>query len=172
MDPAERHARLSGDALGDNVGLRVDLLGVLAQELLRPRRLAGNAAPRDVPGGDEVPNDVGLRTRLSELQGRASDGDRAFHAALGATEGAAAQAGAAESESWVEAQQALSRLESTREPTTRALSDLDQLALSRADMPTSDEDNALLDAAREWIERLAAAQQQRVDRLRSRLGSR
>lgn len=120
----------------------------------------------------EVPNDVGLRTRLSELQGRASDGDRAFHAALGATEGAAAQAGAAESESWVEAQQALSRLESTREPTTRALSDLDQLALSRADMPTSDEDNALLDAARESIERLAAAQQQRVDRLRSRLGSR
>jgi len=168
-----------------NVGIRLGLLalltalalaGCVAQDgfpslALRPAERAVSFEPPVRPRV-EVTNDAELRARLSELQGRASDGDRAFQAALGATEAAAAAAGAAESESWVEAQQELSRLESTREPTTRALSDLDQLALSRAEMPTSEDDNALLDSTRQNIERIAAAQQQSVDRLRSRLGSR
>ena len=120
----------------------------------------------------EVPSDAGLRDRLRTLQGQAAEGDRAFREVLGSAERAVGAAGGFETESWVEAQQALSRLESAREPTTRAQSDLDELAIARADAPTSDEDYAALQAAVDSVGRIAASQQQQVDRLRARLASR
>lgn len=120
----------------------------------------------------EVPSDAALRARVRELLGLADEGDRAFRTALGTAEAAVGAAGAAESESWIEAQEALSSLESTRAPTTRALSDLDRLAVDRADMPTSDEDYAALQAAVASVEEIAETQQRRVDRLRQRLAAR
>jgi len=120
----------------------------------------------------EVPSDPALRTRLTELQGQAVAGNRDFEAVLGGVDVLAGTAGPPESESWVEAQQALSRLEATREPTTRALSDLEQLALARADMATNTEDHAAIDAAVGAVGAIAERQQQRIDRLRTRLGGR
>ena len=117
-----------------------------------------------------VPSDPALLTRIAERQRQAAEGERGFEAVLGATETAVDKAGAAESESWVEAQQALSRLEATREPTTRALSDLDRLAIDRAAMPTNSEDFAALNAAIAAVEAIAQGQQQRIDRIRTRLG--
>ena len=118
----------------------------------------------------EVPSDTALRARIAELQRQAAEGDRSFEAALGATETAIAAAGPSASESWVEAQQALSRLEATREPTTRALSDLDRLAIDRAAMATSSDDFAAINAGIAAVEQIASRQQQHVDRLRARLG--
>ena len=118
----------------------------------------------------EVASDAALRGRISELQRQAAEGNRAFDEALGGTEAAVSAAGPAESESWIEAQQALSRLENTRAPTMRALSDLDRLAIQRAGEPTNSGDFAELNAAIESVERIAAGQQQRMNRLRSRLG--
>ena len=51
----------------------------------------------------------------------------------------------------------------------RALADLDRLALARAGVPTSREDFAAIAAAIAEVERVAAGQQQRWDRLRGRL---
>ena len=117
----------------------------------------------------EVPDDPALRRRLSELAATASEGERAFDAAFGPVQAAIGAAGPPESESWVAAQQALSRLEAVREPTTRALAELDRLALGRAEAATSAADLAALGAALSEAERIAAGQQQRIDGLRGRL---
>jgi hypothetical protein len=88
--------------------------------------LAQRPAERDVSIEEpvyptvDVPSDPGLHARLADLQRQAAEGDRHFAAALGPAEAATARAGPANSESWIEAQQALSRLEAVREPTMRA----------------------------------------------------
>ena len=117
----------------------------------------------------EVPSDPQLRARIAELERQAAEGERSFGAALAPTEAAVARAGAAGSESWIEAQQALSRLESTRAPTTGALAELDQLALARAEVPTNGEDFAAINVALNGVERIADSQKQRWESLRARL---
>ena len=117
----------------------------------------------------DVPSDPALRARIAELEREAAEGDRAFDAAFGSTEAAVSAAGAQASDSWVEAEQALSRLEGTRAPTTRALAELDRLALERAEMSTNAQDFAAINAALASVDAVAARQQQRWDRLRARL---
>ena len=117
----------------------------------------------------EVPSDPALRARIAELERQAAEGNRAFEAALGATEAAVGAAGKHGSDSWVEAEQALSRLEATRAPTTRALAELDRLAIERAEVATNAEDFAAINAALASVDQVTARQQQRWDRLRARL---
>jgi hypothetical protein len=119
----------------------------------------------------EVPTDPALRARIADLLRQASEGERGFAAALGPAEAAVAAAGGVGSESWVEAQQALSRLETRRAPTARALAELDQLSRERAEMATNAEDFAALDAAVAEAGRIAAGQEERLDRLQARLPS-
>jgi len=120
----------------------------------------------------EVPPDEALRARVAELRGQAAAGDRAFEAAYGAAAAAVTAAGPRASESWTAAQQALSSLEASREPTMRALIALDALAVSRSETPTNSGDFSSINAAVAAVERMAAAQQQRYDRLRERLSGR
>lgn len=120
----------------------------------------------------EAPDDAELRREVAALRRLAAQGDAEFDAAYGPAAAAVAAAGAAESDSWVDAQQALSRLEAAREATTRALAELDRLAMDRVAAPTSAADFAEIDAAIATVERLAAGQQQRMDSLRARLSRR
>jgi hypothetical protein len=113
----------------------------------------------------EVADDPALRARLSALLGEAKAGGRDFEADAPAAERAAARAGAEGSDSWLEAQQAISRLEAARGRTGAALADLHQLSLERAAMPTSDADQAILKSAIEEAEALAGRQQERIDRI-------
>ena len=119
----------------------------------------------------EVPSDPTLRARIAELRQQAAEGERSFAAALDPAEAVLARAGPAGSESWVEAQQALSRLEATRNATMRALAELDALVIARAEVATNREDFAAINAAIGEVERLAVSQQQRWDRLRGRLAT-
>ncbi|HEX8641287.1 MAG TPA: hypothetical protein VF704_09050 [Allosphingosinicella sp.] len=120
----------------------------------------------------EVPSEEALRVRVAELRGRAAAGDRAFEAAYGWAAAAVGAAGRRGSDGWTTAQQALSRLEATREPTMRAMSELDALIVERAGTPTNSGDFASINAAVAAVERMAVAQQQRFDRLRDRLNGR
>src|SRR5688500_16718120 len=61
-----------------------------------------------------VPSDASLLARIQALRGEAGSGDSAFEAAWPAAQAAVGRAGGRESESWIEAQQALSRLEAAR----------------------------------------------------------
>src|SRR5690349_4589885 len=83
-----------------------------------------------------VPSDSALRARLTELLALARAGQRAFDNTYPAAEAAARAAGAAESESWIAAQERISRAEAARAETGRALADLDRLAVERSNVPT------------------------------------
>jgi hypothetical protein len=113
-----------------------------------------------------VASEPAVRARADALLAEARTGDRAFEAAYARAAAAAGRAGAPGSESWVEAQQAISRAEAARAATGRALAELDRLAAERARVPTNESDMALVRSTLEAVEAIAATQQQRLDRLR------
>jgi hypothetical protein len=114
-----------------------------------------------------VASEPALRARAAELLAEAREGGRAFDAAYGPAASAARGAGAPGSESWVVAQQAISRAEAARAPTIAALSALDALATERAAAPTNEEDFAAIRGALDEAGLLARGQQQRLDALRA-----
>jgi hypothetical protein len=116
-----------------------------------------------------VPSEPALVQRVAALRQQAAEGDRAFDAAFGPVASAVAAAGDSGTESWVAAQQALSRLEAARVGTAGALRELDQLALERAAVATNEGDFAAIEAALAEVETLAAAQRTRWETLRDRL---
>lgn len=117
-----------------------------------------------------APSDPAVAQRIATLKAQAQDGQNGFDAAYGRTTTTVATAGGQGSDSWSAAQEALSRLEAARGSTTEALAALDRLATERADMPTSIEDRALIDAAMADVARLAEVQNERIAELRRRLG--
>ena len=133
---------------------------------LAPRpdeRLAIEEPVREAP---HIPDDSALRVRINRLLGEARSGDAAFERDYEAAARTAGRAGAEGSNSWIEAQQAFSRAEVSRIRATEAADELHQLALARADQPTSPADLAALEAAIDQVDRLVAAQQARLDRIR------
>jgi hypothetical protein len=112
-----------------------------------------------------VADDPALVARIAALLGEVRVGQRAFEAEAPVAERIAAKAGARGSDSWLEAQQAISRLEAARGATGAALAELHALDLARASAPTSEADQTALKAAIEEAEAIAARQQQRIDRL-------
>lgn len=113
------------------------------------------------------PDDPALAVEIDRLAAAARSGAAEFDSALPAAQAAAGRAGGSGSDSWVEAQQALSRLEAARARTTAALADLDRLQVERSSAGTLGEgDRERLRAATAEIQALADSQ---VDRLR-RLG--
>jgi hypothetical protein len=118
-----------------------------------------------VRAAPEVADDPVLGILIAAQHGEARAGARAFDAEAPAAERAAARAGREGSDSWLEAQQAISRLEAARGQTATALAELHQISLDRAGTPTSDADQAALKAAIEEAEAIAASQQQRIDRI-------
>lgn len=113
--------------------------------------------------------DPALAAAVSELLGQARQGQSAFGELLPAARASAAAAGAAGTESWIEAEQALSRLEAARAPTVIALAELDRLSIKRAGRPTESGQFQALMAAVATAKRLADAQQEQIDRLRGSL---
>ena len=153
-------------ALGGCVGAQEEFPSLA----LRPAEI-GRSIEEPVRAAVEVPSDPALRARISGLVEQARAGERDFSATLGGANAAVARAGEAGSEGWVEAQLAVSRLEATRTATTRALAELDQIALTRAQVATSREDFAAIEAALAQVEAMAETQQQRWDRLRGQLAA-
>ena len=75
--------------------------------------------------------DAALASRLGALVAEGKTGAAEFETEVGRAQSLAAAAGPAQSESWVLAQQALSGLEAARARTTRAVSEIDELAAAR-----------------------------------------
>ena len=120
----------------------------------------------------DVPSDAGLRTRIGALVAQSLEGLAAFDAAYPQSDRATAAAGASGSDSWIEAQQSLSRLEAARTRTTNARAELDRIAIDRAAVPTAADDLQMLERAITEAERIVLNQQVRLDQLRARLGPR
>jgi hypothetical protein len=131
-------------------------------EELRPQTDAVEAAPAPPP-----PLDPATARRVEALIDDARRGDSAFQAALAPTERAVAAAGAAGSDNWIEAQQALSRLEAARSPTAVAAADLDSLARARVEAVPAAANSATgpIATAMSEITALIARQDQTIARL-------
>ena len=110
--------------------------------------------------------DPQLASRLAELIGNAQRGERKFQALLPQTRTAVGRAGASGSESWIAAQQEISRLEAARAPTADALGELEALTVARAsDSATSEPDRQRIRAAVEEVGRMAEAQRASINAL-------
>lgn len=135
---------------------------------LAPRpgeRLAVEEPVREAP---EVAPDPALLARARELGQQAERGRQHFDAAWPAAEAAARRAGPEGSDSWIAAEQALSRLTTAHMEAGEALSGLDQLVAGRADLPTNSQDYETIAAARATAQSIVDDQLARLGRLRSR----
>ena len=137
---------------------------------LAPRPVEQLSMEEPIRVDPPVAADPAFRDRVSGLLGRARAGDAAFERAFARAASLAGAAGAANSDSWIQAQEALSRAEVARTETTAALADLDRLAVERADVPTNDSDHQALIEAHQAAQALANDQHRRLENLRARLG--
>jgi hypothetical protein len=134
---------------------------------LAPRPVEQLSFEEPVRVDPPVAADAALRSRAAELLGRARAGDGAFEDAYARALPAVRGAGPSGSDSWVQAQEAISRVEAARIQTSSALAELDLLVAERADVPTSPEDHERLIEALRTAEAIAADQQRRLVALRT-----
>jgi hypothetical protein len=112
------------------------------------------------------PDDPALAGEIDGLLAAARAGAAEFDSAFPVAQRAAGSAGAEGSDSWIEAQQALSRLESARARTTAAVADLDRLSVERTSAGTLGEgDSERLRRATEEMQALSDSQVDRLQRL-------
>ncbi len=112
------------------------------------------------------PDDPALAGEIDRLLAAGRAGAAEFDSALPAAQRAASAAGGAGSDSWIEAQQALSRLESARARTTAAVADLDRLAVERTSAGTlGSGDSERLRSATAELQALADSQADRLRKL-------
>jgi hypothetical protein len=98
--------------------------------LPRPGEAIDPRVPVERPVNNR-PVDGALASRLAALVSQAREGDAAFRPALAKAEQLAAAAGAAHSDNWAVAQEALSAAIAARSPTARALVDIDALGADK-----------------------------------------
>ncbi len=139
---------------------------------LAPR--AAEAIDPRVPIPNEVvagPADAAMAARIAALMAEIRAGDAAFQAAAGHAERLAMAAGPAQSESWIEAQQALSALVAVRAPVTSAMADLDALAAGQvvASGGLLPGDLAAIRAATDEATAIGQREAELIDRLQARL---
>lgn len=122
---------------------------------------------------NDRPVDPALASRLAELIRQARAGDAAFRAAIEHAERLAASAGAPRSEGWVAAQQALSAADAAREPTGRALGDIDALGAERLQTQggLAPNDLAAIRSAGAEVGAIDQRQAERIDAIQRRLGA-
>jgi|GEM_PF-523543 len=139
------------------------------------RELSGQAAPpcptAQAPAVSPappppLPEDAQLAARVTALLASARSGQGAFAEFLPRASASAARAGAAGSDSWIAAQQDISRLEAARAQTLDALAELESLSVARSGDPATNEaDRASVLAAAEEVRALSGAQQAEIARL-------
>jgi len=133
------------------------------------------AAERDAPDpvAQEAAADPALVRQAQDYVARAEAARSTFEGAYEAAAALVARAGPEGSDSWVQAQQALSRAISAETETGRAMADLDQLAAARASAGNlPDADAAALRDASARIQAIAEAQAERMRSLEEKLRAR
>ncbi|MEA2999607.1 MAG: hypothetical protein QOK17_1440 [Sphingomonadales bacterium] len=129
-------------------------------------------AERDAvePPAAARPDDPAIARRVAELIAEAEAGQAEFDRAAGPARAAVAKSGAVNSDSWIEAEQAVSRAGAAGARTGRALADLDRYAADRTNSTTvSEADAARLRDAVARVQGLANAQAAEVARLEASL---
>ena len=113
-----------------------------------------------------------LASRLSALVDEAQAGNAAFDSAVTQAERLASSAGAPQSDSWMEAQEALTAAIAARKPTATALSDIDEIGATslQTQAGIAPNDLAAIKRAAEEVAALDQRQAERIDAIQKRLG--
>ena len=137
-----------------------------AAEAIDPR------LPVERPLNDR-PVNAALAAKLAELIRQARAGDAAFGPAAAEAERLAGAAGAAQSESWIAAQVALSAAIAARDPTARAIGDIDAIGSDKlqAQGGLSPADLAAIKAAGDEAGTIDQRQADAVKAIKARLGT-
>ena len=127
--------------------------------------------PVERPVNDR-PVSPALASRLADLLAHARSGDAAFRPAAEQAERLAAAAGAAQSESWIVAQEALSAAIAAREPTARALGDIDALGATALQTQggIAPNDLAAIQSVGAEVAAIDRRHAERIDSIQRRLG--
>ncbi len=134
---------------------------------LAPRPVEQLAFEEPIKVDPPVAADPALRARAAALLANARAGDAAFEAAYADALPVVRAAGPADSDSWVQAQEAISRVEAARVGTTTAVAELDLLVAERSDDPVNDAVWTEIAEARTAATALAENQLQRLQGLRA-----
>jgi Meckel syndrome type 1 protein len=129
-------------------------------------------AERDavLPPAPARPDDPAIARRIAELVAEAEAGQAEFARAAETARAAVAKGGAANSDSWIESEQAVSRASAAGARTDRALADLDRYAADETNSTAlSEGDAARLREAVARVQGLADAQAAEVARLEASL---
>jgi hypothetical protein len=120
---------------------------------------------------NERPVSALLAARLAALVEQAQSGDAAFDGAMTSAERLAATAGAAQSETWIAAQEALTAAIAARRPTATALGDIDEIAATslQTNRGIAPNDLAAIQRAAAEVGTLDRRQAERVDAIQKRL---
>jgi hypothetical protein len=121
---------------------------------------------------NDRPATASLTSRLAALVDQAQGGNARFDSAASEAERLSASAGAAQSEGWIVAQQALSGAIAARQPTVQALGDIDELAANalQTQRGIAPNDLAAIHRAAELVGAIDRRQSERVDAIQRRLG--
>jgi hypothetical protein len=121
---------------------------------------------------NDRPVSPGLTGRLAELVGQARNGNATFGPIASRAESLAAAAGGSRSDSWVAAQEALSAAVAAREPTARALGDIDALGANALQTQggIAPNDLAAIRSAAAEVAALDQRQAERIEAIQRRLG--
>jgi hypothetical protein len=113
-----------------------------------------------------------LAARLASLVNEAESGNVAFNGAASRAERLAAGAGEPQSESWIAAQESLTAAIAAREPTSQALSEIDEIAGNalQTQRGIAPNDFAAIQHAAARVSSLDETQAARLDAIHKRLG--
>ena len=134
---------------------------------LAPRAVEQLSFEEPVKVDPPVAADPALSAQANALLAEARQGDRIFDTAYGQALPRVRAGGAARSDSWVQAQEAISRVETARTVTSGALADLDRLITDQSDDPVNDATWGEVIAAREAAQALVDEQDRRLGTLRN-----
>lgn len=134
---------------------------------LAPRPVEQLSFEEPIKVDPPVAVDPALRGRANGLLAQAREGDRAFEAAYAQALPLVRGAGAAGSDSWLQAQEAISRVESARIAATTALADLDRLVAESSDDPVNDALWAEIEQARGQSQAVIEDQSRRLDAMKA-----
>jgi len=118
-----------------------------------------------------LPEDASRQERAGLLLAQAIESDARFQERLAEvrTVVASGSGAAPGSEAWVQAQQAISRIETLREPVSRTLADLDQLQIDAAQAGIGTEAEGELASAIQKVASIDARQEEEIAALRERV---
>jgi hypothetical protein len=133
---------------------------------LAPRPVEQLSFEEPIKVDPPVAADPALSGRAGAILAEARAGDGEFEQAYARALPLVRAAGPAGSDAWIQAQEAISRVEAARIGTTSALSELDLLIADQSDDPTNERVWADLQSARQAAENLVADQRRRLDGLK------